>query len=324
MNPHEASRTAEYAAAFRALETVRRPAKARLFEDPFAAAFLGPEILRYVRLAAMPILGGLVRSHVEWKSAGAMSSGIARTRLIDDWLREALHEGLRRVVLLGAGYDCRAQRLPELADRRVVEIDHPATQAAKKERLQAILGALPGNVTYLPADLTKQNLEDVWNHDGAQLNSASHVSNGWSTVQPCSIAGPSGDEPVFVLWEGVTHYLGEAAVDATLRALSRLCPPGSRLAFTYLHRGLLDGSLSFKRAQVARDRVAQGGEPWIWGMDPARLPEYLAERGFQLRKDLGADEYRALYWDAAARRLQGFGFYHVAMAGVKEVQRRVA
>ena len=293
MNSYTASRTAEYAAAFRALETVHRPARKRLFEDRFAFAFLGREIQRYVRFATLPFLGNLMRSYIEWKSTGAMSSGITLTRLIDDWLRDSVRGGVRQVVLLGAGYDCRASRLPELAECRVVEIDHPATQTIKMESLKAFPGTPPDNVTYLAVDLTTQNLEDVW-----------------ATVELDRSA------PVFVLWEGVTHYLGETAVDSVLRALARLCAPDSLLAFTYLHQGLLDGSLYFARAQIAKDRVALGGEPWIWGMNPARLPAYLSKRGFQLQKDLGADEYRQMYWGSIARQLQGFGFYHVALARV--------
>ena len=299
MKPHEASRTAEFQAGFRAMETVRRPASLRLFEDPLSITFLGPAPRRYVNLASIPILGRFVRSIVEWRSAGAMSSGIARTRLIDDWLRDSMREGIRQIVLLGAGYDCRACRLPELTHCHVIEIDHPATQAAKKGRLQGLLGSLPGNVTYLAADLTTERLEEVWGRAGLDRNAR-----------------------VFVLWEGVAHYLGEAAVDATLRALFGLCPPGSLLAFTYLHRGLLEGTLTFDRAHVAQARVAQGDEPWIWGMDPARLPEYLADRGFRLQQDFGAEDYRKMYWGYDARRYRGFGFYHAALAVVDENVKR--
>lgn len=288
------SRTAEFQAAFRAVETVRRPARSRLFEDPFALAFLTPETRRYVVGASLPLIGGLVRSIVERRSAGAMSSGIARTRLIDDWLREALGKGVRQVLLLGAGYDSRAGRLPELAACRIVELDLPATQAAKQAGLLRLLPTLPDNVLYLPADLTQEGLDEAW---------------GRADLLP--------DEPVFVLWEGVAHYLGDAAVDATLRTLSRLCPDGSLLAFTYLHRGLLDGTRAFERAHIPLRRVALGNEPWIWGMDPARMPSYLDERGFHLLADLGADDYRRKYWGEEARRYRGFGFYHTALALVK-------
>jgi len=291
MKPHEASHTAEFQAGFRAIEAVRRPANLRLFNDPFSIAFLSAEPLCYVKLASIPFFGDFVRSIVEWRSAGAMSSGIARTRLIDDWLLDALKRGVSQIVLLGAGYDCRAYRLSELSGCHIVEIDHPATQAAKKEHLQDLLGSLPPNVTYISADLTEERLEEVFGRNGLKC-----------------------DTPLFILWEGVAHYLEESAVDATIRSLSSICVTGSILAFTYLHCGLLDGSLTFERAHVAQASVARGSEPWIWGIDPARLPDYLAERGFKLRQDIGAEDYRKMYWRDEARRYRGFGFYHAALA----------
>jgi methyltransferase (TIGR00027 family) len=285
------SATARYQAAFRALESVRRPAGRRLFQDPFAAGFLNPELKRYVRLAALPLIGERVRAIAEWRSGGAMSSGIARTRLIDDHLREAVLAGVGQVLLLGAGYDCRAQRMPELSPLRVVEMDLSSTQAAKKLILARMAGGLPGNVAYLQADLMKDELAGAW-----------------------SLSGLDGAAPVFVIWEGVAHYLGGAAVDRTLRALAALLAPGSLLAFTYIHAGLLDGTVRFARAEVPKRRVLDAGEPWIWGMDPARMPGYLRERGFELLQDLGADEYRFRFWGSAACRLKGFAFYRVALA----------
>lgn len=129
------SRTAEHAAAFRALEDARRPARARLFEDPLARRFLSPRIQRVVRASALPVAGALVRAWVDLRWPGAMTSGIARTRLLDEWLGAAVRDGVRQVVILGAGYDCRALRLPELSRCRVVEVDHPLTQSIKRSRL---------------------------------------------------------------------------------------------------------------------------------------------------------------------------------------------
>jgi len=294
MKPGKASRTAEYAAGFRAIESVRRPAASRLFEDPFAVHFIAPDLQRIVRWAAIPVLGGLVRWYVDRLSPGAMTSGIARTRLIDDLLGTAVHEGFRRVMILGAGYDARAHRMPELACCRVVEVDHPATLASKQERLRGLLPGQPGHVAYVGADLTGRDLRDVWKE-----------------------AGLGSDERTFILWEGVTHYLGEAAVDAVLRALSEMAAPGSRLLFTYLHGGLLDGSVTFEMAHIPMKRVASEGEPWIWGMRPDRLPDYLARRGFGLLSDVGADEYRVRYWGERGRRMRGFAFYRVALTVVR-------
>jgi methyltransferase (TIGR00027 family) len=287
----KASRTAEYAASFRALETLRRPAGHRLFEDPFAFQFLSPNLQRILRLASLPGLGCLVYKYIDHRWPGAMTSGIARTRLIDDWLLDAIKDGICQIVILGAGFDCRGLRLPELKKCRVIEIDHPATQALKKEGLKKILEDLPDHVTFFEADLKKQKLSDVLN-----------------------AAGIDEKQRSLVVWEGVTHYLGEKAVDATLRALSASLAPGSRLLFTYLHAGLLDGTVTFDGARASREQVSSDGEPWVWGMDPAKMPAYLAERGYQLIEDIGADDYRTRYWKEEGRRMGGFGFYRVALA----------
>ena len=150
LNLRRASRTAEYAAGFRALESVSRPLGSRLFVDPRAIHFLRPRLQRLVRLAALPGIGRIVRWHVNRKSPGAMTSCIARTRLIDDLLLRAVRQGVTQIVLLGAGFDCGAYRLSELTRCRVVEIDYPSTQVVKKKRLQEILGALLYRVTGIP------------------------------------------------------------------------------------------------------------------------------------------------------------------------------
>ena len=292
MRPGQVSRTAEYQAAFRAFESLRRPASARLFTDPFALEVLPPDLRRLVGLARFPLLGAYVRWRGQRMAPGAMTSGIARTRLIDDWLKEALAAGIRQVVLLGAGFDFRPYRMPELADCRVVEIDHPATQPAKKERLARLLGRLPERVAFVAADLTSDDLLAILGGLGLDA------------------------ERTFYLCEGVTHYLGAVGVDATLRAVATRSRPGSRLVFTYLHGGLLDGSARFDGAELAASNVASVGEPWIWGLDPAAMPAFLADRGLTLTADLGADDYRARYWGERGRRMRGFGFYRVAQAEV--------
>jgi methyltransferase (TIGR00027 family) len=256
---------------------------------------LDPQFSGYVRWAAVPVVGELVRAYAIRKSYGAATSGIARTRLIDDYLREALRAGVAQVVLLGAGHDYRALRMPELHALHVVEMDHPSTLGLKKKNVARVAGALPGHVEYLEIDLTTQELAGVWGR--------SSLDRG---------------KPAFVIWEGVAHYLGGTAVDQTIRALSELLAPGSLLAFTYIHSGLIDGSVRFKWADRVARRVAGEGEPWIWGMDPGRMPSYIAGRGFDLLEDLGADQYRARYWGAEGRRMKGFSFYRVALARVNK------
>ena len=293
MKEGRASRTALYAAGFRAVENVRSPANSRLFEDPYACHFLDSKLRRYVRLAATPIVGGIARDYIELMSAGAMSSGIARTRLIDDYLLDSLKNGISQVVLLGAGYDCRPYRLKELKNCSIVEIDHPSTQAAKVDGLKRIMNALPGHVQFLGADLAVDELELILQSSNLELK-----------------------RPIFIIWEGVTHYIGGAAVDKTLQTLSRLAAAGSRLVFTYIHNGLLDGSVDFEKSRIPLKRVTVAGEPWIYGLNPAILPAYLKSRGFSLIEDLGADDYRTRYWGGAGAKIHGFSFYRAALAEV--------
>jgi len=198
-------------------------------------------------------------------------------------------------VFLGAGFDCRPYRLPELGRCRVVEIDHPATQAAKKETLQRILGALPRHVSYLAIDFTREDLRGCLEKSGLARN-----------------------DRAFILWEGVTHYLGEPAVPTTLSILSDFVDPESLLLFTYIHKAAIEGDIDFDGANVPQERVSAVGEPWIWGMFPEQMPDYLAKHGWKLIEDIGTEEYRARYWGEHGRQIRGFAFYRAALAVVQQ------
>jgi methyltransferase (TIGR00027 family) len=148
------SRTAEQNAAFRAAESWR-PSGVRLLNDPYAAQLLPAGLRALAWLSSVPIAGGGLNWFVETRWPGARSSIIARTRLIDEWLCEAVGTGVKQMVLLGAGFDSRAWRLPALADASVFEVDHPATSAEKRSRL-AGLGADLAHVRFVPVDFDRQ------------------------------------------------------------------------------------------------------------------------------------------------------------------------
>src|SRR5262245_45123710 len=160
MKQNHASRTAEYMALFRALESLR-PSGVRLCDDPFAQSFLAPSLRTVIRLAGLPVLRETITWWIDRKWPGARASGIVRTRFIDEVIAKALKDGMEQVVILGAGFDCRAYRIPEIAGIRVYEVDHPATLAAKKERLQQTLNSLPPHVTFVAIDFNQQRLADV-------------------------------------------------------------------------------------------------------------------------------------------------------------------
>jgi methyltransferase (TIGR00027 family) len=281
-------------ALFRAIETCRRPPRARLFVDRLARRFLGRSLGLVADLCRLPLLGAAAERVIDHRWPGARSSGVARTRLIDDALADALRDGFRQFVILGAGFDSRAYRLPGLASTRVFEVDHPATLAMKKERLDAVLGALPRYVTFVAVDL-----------DGTELAAA------------LDAAGFEPRARSFFLWEGVTNYLTPHAVDSTLQYFAATGAPGSRILFTYVHRGLLDGSMVFAGTEHLFATLERSGEPWTFGLEPAELPSYLDERGLKLVWDLGASEYRARYMGPAARHMAGYEFYRAAMAELR-------
>src|SRR4029453_6180045 len=147
------SRTAEAMAPFRALESLRPPGE-RLFADPFAARFLRPRLRAALLAARVPALRRRIVRFLDRRWPGARSSGVARTRLFDDALRDALRSGCGQVVILGAGFDARAWRLAELAPARVFELAREPTQGLKRARL----GALPA-VRFVSADLGAPGFE---------------------------------------------------------------------------------------------------------------------------------------------------------------------
>ena len=104
--PGQASRTAEFMAFYRALESAR-PTSKRLFCDPFARHFLRPPLLNVVSLSRVPLLSTILYWYADRRAPGARTSAIARTRLIDEAWRQALRDGIPQIVILGSGFDCR-------------------------------------------------------------------------------------------------------------------------------------------------------------------------------------------------------------------------
>ena len=291
MQRTQASKTAEYNALFRALESTR-PATERLFEDPFAQGFLRPSLRRVAALAQVPWLRPLIVGYIDRRWPGSRPSVIARTRFIDDTLLQALRDGIDQIVMLGAGFDSRAYRLPGIERSRVFEIDHPHTLAAKRASLQQMLGRLPQQVVFGAIDFNQRRLAAV-------LRSA-----GFDAMRR-----------TFFLWEGVTNYLTAQAVDTTRRCVGA-ATPGSQLLLTYIHQGVLDGSRYFVGARQVARLLRRVDEPWTFGLDPAALPAYLEARGLRLIDDVGSLEYRARYMAPQGRHMRGYGFYRAALARV--------
>src|SRR5262249_7221798 len=175
-----ARKTAEVMALFRALETLR-PSQERLFADPFAEHSLRWWGRALLLAACVPRARRLLEWTVDRRWPGARTSAVARTRLIDEAVRRAMHEGVNQPVLLGAGFDSRPYRLAEVRRARIFEVDHPATQERKLQIIGSRRGPSAENVVYVPVDFQTQAVD-------AALRAK----------------GFDGRARSFVVWEGVT------------------------------------------------------------------------------------------------------------------------
>ena len=283
--PANISQTAASMALIRALETAK-PARQRLFDDPFAWRFL-PGWQRTLMIPArLPIWRRMVERVFDSKAPGARTSGAARTRLIDDWTREAVQDGTAQIVIMGAGFDCRPLRMAELRTSSVFELDR-REMLDMKSRLLA--GAQACHIRSIPIDFLNDRPED------------------------CLIAtGYSPEAKTLFIWEGVTNYLNAPAVDAVFDFFGRSAR-GSRVIFTYVHSDAIDGSFPAPGLAPLLERLRKIGEEWTFGFRPQDLPDHMSRRGFRLIADVAATEYRALYWPRP-RQAEGYEFYRVALA----------
>ena len=289
MQAEQGSKTAQYMAFFRAIESIR-PLRRRLFHDPFARLFLGPKLRLAAAVAAVPLIGNAIPWILDSFWPGARTSAIARTRFIDDRLRHALREEYNQIVILGAGFDSRPYRMAELADVRVIEVDHPATSREKQKALRVGIHRLPPNVQFLEIDFNTEGLQDAMRR---------------VVFEPLT--------PTVVIWEGVTNYLTKEAVDATFRSLKTIFAR-CLVLFTYIDRAVLEGGALFQGTSSVKGRLKKVGEQWTFGFDPAALPAYLSSRGYHLLEDAGSIQYRLACLPNRERFLRGYEFYRIAVA----------
>ena len=217
---------------------------------------------------------------------------ILRTRYTEEALAAAVARGVRQYVILGAGMDSFALRQPAFAaEVDVIEVDHPASQALKRERLGACGVPVPPRLHFVPADLSCEPL-------AAALARSPYRSA----------------EPAFFSWLGVAVYLTREANLATLRAIAAGAAAGSELVFTYQDQREMDaGSESIRDL---RSRVAALGEPWVSGFDPSQLAEDLRQVGFSLIEDFGGEEIWRKYCTEAEGALRSPAVFRIARACV--------
>jgi methyltransferase (TIGR00027 family) len=277
-----ASFTARWVAAMRGLGAFL-PERLRLVDDPYGlrfarglgALFALPGVARRAGAAAPIWMRGYLRRFAIYMQL--------RTRVIDDDVAAFVRAGGRQLVLLGAGFDCRAWRLAALTGATVYEVDHPATQKTKREIMES--EASKGRVVFVPWDFEHEPLSAL--------------------PERLKREGHDASAPTMTILEGVVMYLTAPALDATLGCIARYSSPHSPLAVTYMESDLMRPLAA--RWASGRALVRFVGEPFRSGFEPARFADWLSARGFHLERDESAAEagVRLLRLDAKrAKRLR--------------------
>jgi methyltransferase (TIGR00027 family) len=269
MEPERPSRTAALVAFLRAVATLDMTG-VRGFSDPTAAKLL-PTPFAELHGALVWLDAHGQRDRLRRGFGGYLDTLPLRTLAIDAELRAAVERGAAQVVILGAGLDGRAWRMPELSDAVVFEVDHPATQADKRGRARA-LGAPRGELRFVAVDFERDSLD-------ARLAEAGH--------------DPA--RPTAWVWEGVITYLTLAALRGTLATVAQRSAPTSRLLAQYRDRSLADDRGNAGMSWV----MSRIREPHIGQRLPAEMAALLEEAGLRVLGDSGAEDWLVRFDDHA-------------------------
>ncbi len=279
MEDRAASRTAVMVAAYRASATEAYP---HLCNDPWAGPLAGAEGEALCRA-----LDRVQRDMDVWIAV--------RTAFLDRCVtRSVPPEGdVQQVVVLGAGLDTRAARLAR-EGVRFFEVDQPASQADKRVRLATVPGYPTEAATYVACDFERDDF-----------------------LERLAAEGFDAAAPAVVLWEGVTPYLTEQAVRATLGRIARGCHPRTVVAFDHLGKRMAEGAVRHAEDAETRDMVHGLGEPLRWGTN--HVVPLLYEEGFRKVRVTTFDE-AALNMTGTYDRERKWRFQFLAVASVEAAE----
>jgi methyltransferase (TIGR00027 family) len=267
--PAQASRTALRVALHRAAHQLL---DTPVFVDPLAVRILGPKV--EAAFHADPAQYDTSRFAREMRAFMAV-----RARFAEEQIAQARSAGVRQIVILGAGLDTYAYRSPATPPVTIWEVDHPATQAWKRERLAAAGIEPPAHLKFVAADLAHEPLEGVLAAAGFEARAGAAFS-----------------------WLGVTQYLKADDVFATLRYVAGVTAAAGGITFDYSIAPQLLNLAERWAYDALAARVSAVGEPWLSNFVPAELVAALASSGFAVARDLDPQELLQRYVTSDAER----------------------
>jgi len=227
--------------------------------------FKGPDHMAHMFLPAkarfflsLAYFRKLFKRKLEERGPGSYAYVSARTRFFDELLMQAALNSIPQIVFLGAGYDTRAIRFQELlSGTEIFELDAPSTQSEKVKLLAKHKIDIPENLHFVPINFDRDDMKQIL------------FRAGYDPTRLC----------LFV-WEGVSMYVSDQAVDATLAFVKANSAPGSTIAFDYLYKSVITGNCDYFGARELSEIVKEKGEAFSFGIEEGEIVEFLEGKGF--------------------------------------------
>lgn len=224
------------------------------------------------------------------------TASITRSRYTEDCLMKAIETGVEQYVILGAGLDTFAFRYPDLLKSlNVFELDHPATQSFKRQRVDKVGWTHPKNLHYISIDFTR---EDIVN----KFNSSLYYS---------------ALSKSFFSWQGVTMYLSKEEVYKTLANIPKVTSSGSMIVFDYFSVDEFNEETTSTDLKKKEKMMNKIGEPMKTGFDPASMKQEMAELGLNLLENLSPTDIEKRYMTGLNVNLKAHKNVYFALAVVE-------
>ncbi|MDM8535162.1 class I SAM-dependent methyltransferase [Desulfobacterales bacterium HSG17] len=265
------SESAKGVAAYRMIESIR-PEKDRIIYDPYAQLFVEDKPKKWIqspiRLLFLKFIGNL-------KFPGFRGALAARSRFMNECIKDYFPDNFQQLVILGAGYDMSAYCFRDvLVEARVFEVDHPNTQKEKVSKIREQIKDVPDNVTYVPVNFDTDDLKDAL------------LTHGYSPLKK-----------TLFLWEGVTYYLEKESIERTLDFIVNNSAKGSKLAFDYFPPEVIDETSTDRLGKVLPQFVKKFGEPFKFGIEKNQIENFLVRHGFFNVHQISSTKMKDIYFN---------------------------
>ena len=218
-----------------------------------------------------------------------------RNRYAEDELVRTIAHGNSQYIILGAGLDSFGYRRPDLLRTLdVYEVDHPASQSWKRQRVKELGLTIPDRLHYVPIDFERETLTEGLRAGGVDLEAA-----------------------IFLSWLGVTQYLSSAVVLGTLREIAEMAAPGSEIVFQFVVPAATLTPSESPLVMALADSAAAAGEPWLSYFEPDEMEAHLRQVGFGKIYHFGPEQAHERYLAGRTDGLRVPAYFHMVNAVVE-------